>query len=161
MEEVLRFSVHGEAIITTLGPYKGGVRYHVEVNRDEVVALSSWMTIKCSIADLPYGGGKGGISVDVRELSRNELENLSRLWRWNIPFVGTDYDIPAPDVYTNPQVMAWFLDTFGKVGGASRQLLRANRFLWVVLSADLIPPEKAGSSFSGKHFGRWGALEKT
>jgi glutamate dehydrogenase/leucine dehydrogenase len=103
-----------------LGPYKGGVRYHVEVNRDEVVALSSWMTIKCSIADLPYGGGKGGISVDVRELSRNELENLSRLYAFGISrFVGTDYDIPAPDVYTNPQVMAWFLDTFEKVRGWS------------------------------------------
>lgn len=103
-----------------LGPYKGGVRYHVKVNRDEVVALSSWMSIKCAIAGLPYGGGKGGISVDVRELSRNELENLSRAYAFGISrFVGTDYDIPAPDVYTNPQVMAWFLDTFEKVKGRS------------------------------------------
>ncbi|TDY59708.1 glutamate dehydrogenase/leucine dehydrogenase [Aminivibrio pyruvatiphilus] len=103
-----------------LGPYKGGVRYHVEVSRDEVVALSSWMTIKCAIAGLPYGGGKGGVSVDVRELSRNELENLSRAYAFGISrFVGTDYDIPAPDVYTNPQVMAWFLDTFEKVKGWS------------------------------------------
>ncbi len=103
-----------------LGPYKGGVRYHVEVSRDEVVALSSWMTIKCSIAGLPYGGGKGGVAVDVRELSRNELENLSRAYAFGISrFVGTDYDIPAPDVYTNPQVMAWFLDTFEKVKGWS------------------------------------------
>jgi len=78
-----------------------------------VVALSSWMTIKCAIAGLPYGGGKGGISVDIRELSRNELETLSRAYAFGLArFTGTDYDIPAPDVYTNPQIMSWFLDTY-------------------------------------------------
>lgn len=103
-----------------LGPYKGGVRYHAEVSRDEVVALSSWMTIKCAIAGLPYGGGKGGISVDIRELSRNELETLSRAYAFGLArFTGTDYDIPAPDVYTNPQIMSWFLDTYEKVKGWS------------------------------------------
>lgn len=103
-----------------LGPYKGGVRYHPHVNRDEVAALSSWMTVKCATADLPYGGGKGGISVNAKELTKNELERLSRGYALAISrFVGTDIDIPAPDVYTNPQVMAWFVDTFEKVQGRS------------------------------------------
>lgn len=103
-----------------LGPYKGGVRFHTLVDRDEVVALSSWMTIKCSLAGLPYGGGKGGIAVDIRELTRAELENMSRAYAFGMArFVGTDIDIPAPDVYTNPQVMAWFLDTYEKVRGYS------------------------------------------
>jgi glutamate dehydrogenase/leucine dehydrogenase len=103
-----------------LGPYKGGVRYHVLVDRDEVVALSSWMTIKCAVAGLPYGGGKGGIAVDIRELSRNELEIMSRSYALGLSrFVGSDYDIPAPDVYTNPQIMSWFLDTYEKVKGWS------------------------------------------
>lgn len=103
-----------------LGPYKGGVRYHPHVNRDEVAALSSWMTVKCATADLPYGGGKGGISVNAKELTKGELERLSRGYALAISrFVGTDIDIPAPDVYTNPQVMAWFVDTFEKVHGRS------------------------------------------
>lgn len=103
-----------------LGPYKGGVRYHPHVNRDEVVALSSWMTIKCATADLPYGGGKGGVSVNAKELTKGELERLSRGYSLAINrFVGTDIDIPAPDVYTNPQVMAWFVDTFEKIQGRS------------------------------------------
>ena len=103
-----------------LGPYKGGVRYHPHVNRDEVVALSSWMTVKCATADLPYGGGKGGISVNAKELTKNEMERLSRAFSLGInKFVGTDIDIPAPDVYTNPQVMAWFVDTFEKINGRS------------------------------------------
>jgi len=103
-----------------LGPYKGGVRYHAAVDRDEVVALSSWMTIKCAIAGLPYGGGKGGVAIDIRELSRNELENMSRAYALGLSrFTGSNYDIPAPDVYTNPQVMSWFLDTYEKVKGYS------------------------------------------
>lgn len=103
-----------------LGPYKGGVRYHPHVNRDEVAALSSWMTVKCATADLPYGGGKGGVSVNAKELTKGELERLSRGYALAINrFVGTDIDIPAPDVYTNPQVMSWFVDTFEKVQGRS------------------------------------------
>ncbi len=103
-----------------LGPYKGGVRFHPHVNRDEVAALSSWMTIKCATADLPYGGGKGGVSVNAKELTMTELERLSRGFALGISrFVGTDIDIPAPDVYTNPQVMSWFVDTHEKVMGRS------------------------------------------
>jgi glutamate dehydrogenase/leucine dehydrogenase len=103
-----------------LGPYKGGVRFHPHVNRDEVAALSSWMTIKCATADLPYGGGKGGVSVNAKELTMTELERLSRGYALGISrFVGTDIDIPAPDVYTNPQVMSWFVDTHEKIHGRS------------------------------------------
>ncbi len=103
-----------------LGPYKGGVRYHPNVTREEVIALSSWMTIKCATAQLPYGGGKGGISVNVRDLSPGETERLSRGYALAISrFMGTDIDIPAPDVYTNPQVMAWFVDTYEKIHGRS------------------------------------------
>lgn len=103
-----------------LGPYKGGVRYHSQVSRDEVVALSAWMTIKCATVGLPYGGGKGGIAVNPRELSRWEIERLSRAYAMGIyRFSGTDLDIPAPDVYTNPQIMAWFVDTFEKIRGFS------------------------------------------
>ena len=103
-----------------LGPYKGGVRYHPNVSKDEVMALSAWMSIKCATASLPYGGGKGGVRIAPRELSKGELERLSRAYALGISrFIGTDIDIPAPDVYTNPQVMSWFLDTFEKVSGWS------------------------------------------
>ncbi len=103
-----------------LGPYKGGVRYHPNVSREEVIALSSWMTVKCATAQLPYGGGKGGISVNIRDLSPSEIERLSRGYAMAIArFTGTDIDIPAPDVYTNPQVMAWFVDTYEKINGRS------------------------------------------
>ncbi len=101
-----------------LGPCKGGVRYHPDVTMEEVMALSAWMTIKCATAGLPYGGGKGGISVNPKDLSENELEKLSRAYALGIArFTGTDIDIPAPDVYTNPQIMAWFTDTYEKVKG--------------------------------------------
>ena len=103
-----------------LGPYKGGVRYHPNVTQDEVMALSAWMSIKCATAMLPYGGSKGGVRVAPRELSKGELERLSRAYALGISrFMGTDIDIPAPDVYTNPQVMAWFVDTYEKVLGWS------------------------------------------
>jgi len=103
-----------------LGPYKGGVRYHPNVSREEVIALSSWMSIKCATAELPYGGGKGGVSVNPRDLSPAEVERLSRGYAMAISrFMGTDIDIPAPDVYTNPQIMSWFVDTYEKIHGRS------------------------------------------
>ncbi len=102
------------------GPYKGGVRYHPDVTLEEVMALSAWMTWKCSTVGIPYGGGKGGIACNPKEMSQAELERLSRAYSLAISrFVGVDYDIPAPDVYTNPQVMAWFVDTYEKVKGWS------------------------------------------
>lgn len=101
-----------------LGPYKGGVRYHPNVTRDEVIALAMWMTWKCSVADLPYGGGKGGVIADPRKLSMRELEELSRGYiRAIAPIIGPEKDIPAPDVYTNPQIMAWYMDEFSKLKG--------------------------------------------
>ncbi len=101
-----------------LGPYKGGIRYHPEVTKEEVIALSMIMTFKNSLAGLPYGGGKGGIRVNPKELTKEELEQLSRnFFRAINRYVGIDIDIPAPDVYTNPQTMAWYFDEYSKVRG--------------------------------------------
>lgn len=95
------------------GPGKGGVRYHPDVNLEEVMALSAWMTIKCAALNLPFGGAKGGIRVDPRELSVKELERLTRRYTSEIgAIIGPQQDIPAPDVGTNPQVMAWMMDTW-------------------------------------------------
>ncbi len=101
-----------------LGPYKGGIRYHWGVTYDEVKALSFWMTIKCAALGLPLGGGKGGVIVDPKKLSKHELEQLSRgyvqkLWR----YLGSDIDVPAPDVYTNGEIMGWMRDEFEKCSG--------------------------------------------
>ena len=94
---------HNDAI----GPAKGGIRFHQSVNMDEVKALSMWMTFKCGVLGLPYGGGKGGVVVDPRTLSQSELERLSRAYFAAISsIIGPDKDIPAPDVNTNPQIMA-------------------------------------------------------
>lgn len=96
-----------------LGPCKGGIRYHPQVDRYEVQALALWMTIKCAVVGLPFGGGKGGVEVDPTELSNLELERLSRAYmRAMADFVGPDIDIPAPDVYTNAQIMAWMQDEY-------------------------------------------------
>ncbi|MEB2836779.1 MAG: Glu/Leu/Phe/Val dehydrogenase [Desulfurococcales archaeon] len=101
---------------SALGPYKGGVRYHPQTNEHEVIALSMWMTWKNALAGLPYGGGKGGIRVDPKKLSPGELERLSRAYFAAIAdVVGVDQDIPAPDVYTNPQTMAWYFDEYSRI----------------------------------------------
>ncbi len=101
-----------------LGPYKGGIRFHPDVDLDEVKALSTWMTYKCAVVGIPYGGGKGGVTCDPRELSKKELERLARGYiRAVAPIIGSERDIPAPDVYTNAQVMAWMADEFSKVRG--------------------------------------------
>jgi len=98
-----------------LGPYKGGIRYHPQVNIEEVKALAMWMTWKCAVAGLPFGGAKGGISVDPKALSRGELERMSRTFFSMISdIVGPERDIPAPDVYTDSQTMAWFMDEYSK-----------------------------------------------
>src|SRR3989344_732833 len=89
-----------------LGPYKGGIRFHPKVDLDEVKSLAFWMAIKCAVANIPYGGGKGGVSVNPKQLSRKELERLSRGFiRAIADCIGPDKDVPAPDVYTNAQVM--------------------------------------------------------
>jgi len=95
------------------GPAKGGIRYHPDTNLDEVKALAFWMTWKTAVMNLPYGGGKGGIKVDPKKLSKRELERLSRRYFSEIQIIiGPHNDIPAPDVNTNPDVMAWFMDTY-------------------------------------------------
>ncbi|MEG7380576.1 glutamate dehydrogenase [Bacillus subtilis] len=105
-------SQHNDAV----GPTKGGVRFHPEVSEEEVKALSIWMTLKCGIANLPYGGGKGGIICDPRTMSFGELERLSRGYvRAISQIVGPTKDIPAPDVYTNSQIMAWMMDEYSRL----------------------------------------------
>ncbi|MES1923992.1 Glu/Leu/Phe/Val dehydrogenase [Salinisphaera sp. T31B1] len=98
---------------TTLGPAKGGIRFHPDVNADEVSTLAFWMTMKCAVLGLPFGGGKGGIAIDPKQLSPAELERLSRAYIDKVAdFIGPDSDIPAPDVNTNPRVMGWMMDQY-------------------------------------------------
>ena len=107
-------AAHNDAV----GPYKGGIRFHQNVNADEVKALSIWMSIKCQVTGIPYGGGKGGITVDPSELSQRELEQLSRGWvRGLYKYLGEKVDVPAPDVNTNGQIMAWMQDEYNKLTG--------------------------------------------
>ncbi|WP_115863342.1 Glu/Leu/Phe/Val family dehydrogenase [Halorussus litoreus] len=95
------------------GPYKGGIRYHPGVTRDEVKALSGWMAYKCAVVDIPYGGGKGGIVIDPADFSESELERLTRSFATELrPFIGEDRDIPAPDVNTGRREMNWIKDTY-------------------------------------------------
>jgi len=95
------------------GPYKGGVRYHPDVTMEEVIALAMWMTWKCALVNIPFGGGKGGVRVNPKELSKNELERLTRRFITAImPIIGAERDIPAPDIYTDEQTMAWMMDTY-------------------------------------------------
>src|SRR5512143_246924 len=102
------------------GPSKGGIRYHLDVNLGEVAALAMWMTWKCALADLPYGGAKGGVAVDPKQLSRAELQRLTRRYASEIfPLIGPDQDVPAPDVGTDAQVMAWIMDTYSQQVGYS------------------------------------------
>lgn len=100
------------------GPYKGGVRYHPDVNIDEIRALAGWMTLKCSLVDIPYGGAKGGIKCDPSKLSKTELKKITRRYTTMIePIIGIDKDIPAPDVNTNAQIMSWIYDTYSMIKG--------------------------------------------
>jgi len=98
------------------GPTKGGIRYHPDVTLDEIKALAFWMTFKCALVGLPFGGAKGGITVDPKQLSRMEVERLSRGFIEQIVnFIGPHTDIPAPDVYTNPRIMGWMMDEYSKI----------------------------------------------
>lgn len=98
---------------TVRGPAKGGIRFHPNVDLDEVSALAAWMTWKCAVMNIPFGGAKGGVQCDPKDLSRGELERLTRRYTAEIlPFIGPDRDIPAPDVNTNEQIMAWIMDTY-------------------------------------------------
>lgn len=104
----------------TLGPTKGGIRFHPHVTIGEVAALAMWMSWKCALAGLPFGGAKGGVAIDPRVLSARELEAVSRRYMQEmIPFVGPNIDVPAPDMGTNEQVMAWMMDTYSNYAGHS------------------------------------------
>ena len=97
------------------GPTKGGIRYHPAVTLDEVKALAMWMTWKCALVDIPYGGGKGGVCCDPKAMSPGELERLTRRLAVELaPFIGPEVDIPAPDVNTTPQLMGWFMDAYSQ-----------------------------------------------
>ncbi len=100
------------------GPYKGGIRFHQNTDINEVRALAFWMTLKCAVVNIPMGGGKGGITVNPKELSKGEVERLSRGWiKLMAPVIGPKIDIPAPDVNTTPEIMAWMVDEYSKITG--------------------------------------------
>jgi glutamate dehydrogenase (NAD(P)+) len=102
------------------GPAKGGIRYHPDVDLDEMRALAMWMTWKSAVVNIPFGGAKGGVQCNPKEMSLHEIEHLTRRFTWEISMMlGPEQDIPAPDVYTNPQVMAWMMDTFSILKGYS------------------------------------------
>ncbi len=103
---------------TSRGPCKGGIRFHQDVNIDEVKALAAWMTLKCAVVNIPYGGGKGAVKVDPAKLSKNELKHLTRRYTALIlPLIGPERDIPAPDVGTNAEIMGWIMDTYSMFAG--------------------------------------------
>lgn len=120
------------------GPYKGGIRFHPNVSMDEVKALAFWMAMKCAVADLPLGGGKGGIIVNPKELSQGELERLSRGYARAIEdCIGPDKDVPAPDVNTNGVIMGWMMDEYIEMANAKRQMTNKEK-------------EKLRATFTGK-----------
>ncbi|UWJ23717.1 NAD-specific glutamate dehydrogenase [Methanosarcina mazei TMA] len=123
-----------------LGPAKGGIRFHPDETMETIRALAALMTWKCALHRLPLGGAKGGIVCSPKELSHRELERLSRAYiRAVYQIIGPDRDIPAPDMYTNPQIMAWMMDEYSKLAGKmSSAQLQANPQVWEVLLAGLM-----------------------
>lgn len=122
-----------------LGPFKGGLRYHHQVDIDEVRSLATWMTWKCAICDIPLGGGKGGIQIDVSKYSTKDIERITRRFAFALAnYIGPEYDVPAPDVNTNAQIMAWILDTYLTTVNPTER----NRFKHVVTGK---PIESGGS----------------
>ena len=115
---IRRFEAFRVQHSTARGPAKGGIRFHPQVTLDEVKALATWMTWKCAVVNIPFGGGKGGITCDPKHMSQGELERMTRRYTSAIlPLIGPDQDIPAPDVYTNSQTMAWIMDTYSMTKG--------------------------------------------
>ena len=113
-----RFEAHRVQHSSARGPAKGGIRYHPQVTLDEVKALATWMTWKCAVVNIPFGGAKGGVTCDPKHMSQPELERMTRRYTSAIlPIIGPEKDIPAPDVYTNSQTMAWIMDTFSMFKG--------------------------------------------
>src|SRR4051812_44992748 len=115
---IRRFEAYRVQHSSARGPAKGGIRYHPQVTLDEVKALATWMTWKCAVVNIPFGGAKGGVTCDPKHMSQNELERMTRRYTSAIlPIIGPEKDIPAPDVYTNSQTMAWIMDTFSMFKG--------------------------------------------
>jgi len=113
-----RFEAYRVQHSSVRGPAKGGIRYHPQVTLDEVKALATWMTWKCAVVNIPFGGAKGGVTCDPKHMSQGELERMTRRYTSAIlPLIGPEQDIPAPDVYTNPQTMAWIMDTYSMTKG--------------------------------------------
>jgi glutamate dehydrogenase/leucine dehydrogenase len=113
-----RFEAYRVQHSSVRGPAKGGIRYHPQVTLDEVKALATWMTWKCAVVNIPFGGAKGGVTCDPKHLSQHELERITRRYTSAIlPLIGPEQDIPAPDVYTNSQTMAWIMDTYSMTKG--------------------------------------------
>ncbi len=131
-----------------LGPYKGGIRFHQNVTQDEVQALATLMTIKCAVVNLPFGGGKGGVRVNPKEMSRKELERLSRAYvRQIAPIIGERKDVPAPDVNTNAEIMSWMIDEYEKIIGKKSPATFTGK-----------PPELGGSLGRREATGRGGVI---
>lgn len=146
-----------------LGPYKGGIRFHPNVSREEVQALATLMTIKCAVAGLPYGGGKGGVVINPKNLSEKQLEALSRAYARAISnFIGPELDVPAPDVNTNPKIMEWMSDEYEKIVKNSYKSLKiADR-----TNPNYLQPLKTNSNylratFTGKPINYGGSLGRT
>jgi glutamate dehydrogenase, NAD-specific len=136
---VITFTGYRSQHNNAVGPFKGGIRFHPGVTRDEVKALSTWMTFKCSVAGIPYGGGKGGITLDPKDYSAAELERISRAYAEAIaPLIGEKIDIPAPDVNTNGQIMSWMVDAY-----------------------EGVVKKSAPGTFTGKPLGFGGSLART
>lgn len=115
---VHRFEGYRVQHSTARGPAKGGIRFHPNVTLDEVKALATWMTWKCAVVNIPFGGGKGGVTCNPKDMSQGELERMTRRYAASIlPLIGPEQDIPAPDVYTNSQTMAWIMDTYSMTKG--------------------------------------------
>lgn len=119
--ETISFRGYRSQHSNILGPYKGGLRFHPKVNKDEVMALSLWMSLKTAVVGVPFGGGKGGVSVDPKSLNEKQLENLSREYvRKIFDIIGPNKDIPAPDVNTNPRIIDWMVDEYVKIAQKSK-----------------------------------------
>ena len=115
---IRRFEAYRVQHSSVRGPAKGGIRYHPQVTLDEVKALATWMTWKCAVVNIPFGGAKGGVTCDPKHMSQGELERMTRRYTSAIlPLIGPQQDIPAPDVYTNSQTMAWIMDTYSMTKG--------------------------------------------
>lgn len=125
--ELVTFKGYRSQHNNNLGPYKGGLRFHQNVNKDEVMALSLWMSLKTAVVGIPFGGGKGGIAVDPKQLSEKELENLSREYvRRVYEIIGPRKDVPAPDVNTNPKIIDWMTDEYIKIASKNKDLRPKN-----------------------------------